>query len=119
MAANSPSGCSADLSPGRSGTRSGSASRDTVGDGGTDETLPRESSSPTTASVGLPILAGGPEEEVNRSEKKIGADEMPAVTQLFTEDYMVLFLLHNTLGAWWAGKVLAQPDTGRVCAKRR
>ena len=36
-----------------------------------------------------------------------GADELPAVTQLFTEDYMVLFLLHNTLGAWWAGKVLA------------
>jgi hypothetical protein len=50
-------------------------------------------------------------EEVNRSEKKIGADELPAVTQLFTEDYMVLFLLHNTLGAWWAGKVLAaKPD---------
>ena len=45
-------------------------------------------------------------EEVNRSETKIGADELPAVTQLFTEDYMVLFLLHNTLGAWWAGKVL-------------
>lgn len=44
---------------------------------------------------------------VNESEAKIGADELPAVTQLFTEDYMVLFLLHNTLGAWWAGKVLA------------
>jgi hypothetical protein len=46
-------------------------------------------------------------DEINRSEKKIGADELAAVTQLFTEDYMVLFLLHNTLGAWWAGKVLA------------
>jgi hypothetical protein len=46
-------------------------------------------------------------EAVNESELKIGADELPAVTQLFTEDYMVLFLLHNTLGAWWAGKVLA------------
>lgn len=46
-------------------------------------------------------------EEVNKSEVKIGADELPAVTQLFTEDYMVLFLLHNTLGAWWAGKVLS------------
>lgn len=44
---------------------------------------------------------------INASESKIGADELPAVTQLFTEDYMVLFLLHNTLGAWWAGKVLA------------
>ena len=45
--------------------------------------------------------------EINASEVKIGADELPAVTQLFTEDYMVLFLLENTLGAWWAGKVLA------------
>lgn len=51
---------------------------------------------------------------VNASENKIGADELPAVTQLFTEDYMVLFLLHNTLGAWWAGKVLAaKPDLAR------
>ena len=46
-------------------------------------------------------------DRVNASEVKIGADELPAVTQLFTEDYMVLFLLENTLGAWWAGKVLA------------
>jgi hypothetical protein len=46
-------------------------------------------------------------EEAKTSGKKIGADELPAVTQLFTEDYMVLFLLENTLGAWWAGKVLA------------
>lgn len=53
-------------------------------------------------------------DEVNRSERKIGADELPAVTQLFTEDYMVLFLLHNTLGAWWAGKVLAaKPELAR------
>lgn len=46
-------------------------------------------------------------DEVNDSGVKIGADELPAVTQLFTEPYMVQFLLHNTLGAWWAGKVLA------------
>ena len=39
--------------------------------------------------------------EVNQSEVKIGADELPSVTQLFTEPYMVQFLLHNTLGAWW------------------
>ena len=44
---------------------------------------------------------------VNESGVKIGADELPAVTQLFTEDYMVDFLLDNTLGAWHAGKVLA------------
>ena len=54
---------------------------------------------------------------VNASENKIGAEELPAVTQLFTEDYMVLFLLHNTLGAWWAGKVLAaKPDLARAAA---
>ena len=44
---------------------------------------------------------------VNDTGNKIGADELPAVTQLFTEDYMVDFLLDNTLGAWWAGKVAA------------
>jgi len=48
---------------------------------------------------------------VNDSGVKIGADELPAVTQLFTEHYMVLFLYHNTIGAWHAGKVLAEnPD---------
>ena len=50
-------------------------------------------------------------EEVNRSGAKIGADELPAVTQLFTETYMVRFLLHNTIGAWRAGRLLAdRPD---------
>jgi hypothetical protein len=43
-------------------------------------------------------------DRVNKSEVKIGADELAAVTQLFTEDYMVLFLLENTLGAWWTAK---------------
>jgi len=43
-------------------------------------------------------------DEINKSEKKIGAEELPAVTQLFTEPYMVQFLLHNTLGAWWVGR---------------
>jgi hypothetical protein len=46
-------------------------------------------------------------EEVNAAGNKIGADELPAVTQLFTEDYMVDFLLDNTLGGWHAGKMLA------------
>lgn len=45
-------------------------------------------------------------DEVNASGNKIGADELPSVTQLFTEDYMVDFLLDNTLGAWHAGKKL-------------
>ena len=46
-------------------------------------------------------------DEVNRSGVKIGADELPAVTQLFTERYMVRFLFHNTVGAWKAGRLLA------------
>ena len=71
-------------------------------------------------SGGVPVLAGGPQEEVNRSEKKIGADELPAVTQLFTEDYMVLFPAYNTLGAWWQEKVLAaKPALARVGCERR
>ncbi len=46
-------------------------------------------------------------DQVNASGQKITGDTLPAVTQLFTEHYMVLFLLHNTIGAWHAGKVLA------------
>lgn len=40
--------------------------------------------------------------EVNASERKIGGADLWTVTQLFTEDYMVRFLLENTLGAWWS-----------------
>jgi hypothetical protein len=47
-------------------------------------------------------------DRVNKAEVKIGADELPAVTQLFTEDYMVLFLLENTLGAWWTARRRAE-----------
>ena len=51
---------------------------------------------------------------VNRSGVKIGADELPSVTQLFTERYMVLFLLHNTIGAWRAGRMFVrEPDLAR------
>ena len=49
-------------------------------------------------------------DEVNRAETKIGADELPAVTQLFTEPYMVSFLLDNSLGAWWAAHRLGGGD---------
>ncbi len=49
-------------------------------------------------------------DEVNKSEVKIGADELSPVTQLFTEPYMVSFLLDNSLGAWWAGQRLSDSD---------
>ena len=48
-------------------------------------------------------------ERINKSEVKIGADELPAVTQLFTEPYMVAFLLHNSLGAWWVTRHQGKP----------
>ena len=51
--------------------------------------------------------------EVQRQMKqagtKVGADELPAVTQLFTEHYMVSFLLENTLGAWWHSRHPGKP----------
>jgi hypothetical protein len=53
-------------------------------------------------------------DEVNASEVKIGARELPAVTQLFTEPYMVSFLLDNSLGAWWAARRLAEDDLIRA-----
>ncbi|MEA2084648.1 MAG: DNA methyltransferase [Thermodesulfobacteriota bacterium] len=49
-------------------------------------------------------------DEVNASEVKIGARELPAVTQLFTEPYMVSFLLDNSLGAWFAARRLKVAD---------
>jgi hypothetical protein len=49
-------------------------------------------------------------EEVNAAEVKIGARELPAVTQLFTEPYMVSFLLDNSIGAWWAARTLSESD---------
>ncbi|HHP5490294.1 BREX-1 system adenine-specific DNA-methyltransferase PglX [Aeromonas hydrophila] len=45
-------------------------------------------------------------EEVNKSGVPIGADQLSPVTQLFTEPYMVSFLLDNALGAWWAKRRL-------------
>lgn len=41
---------------------------------------------------------------VNESGIKIGGADLSPVTQLFTENYMVRFLLENSLGAWWAAR---------------
>jgi hypothetical protein len=43
-------------------------------------------------------------DQAAQSTTQIEAEGISPVTQLFTEDYMVLFLLHNTLGAWWVNK---------------
>lgn len=41
---------------------------------------------------------------INASGDKIDSKRLPAVTQLFTEPYMVNFLIDNTLGAWWVSR---------------
>jgi hypothetical protein len=50
-------------------------------------------------------------DEINASERKIGGADLGPVTQLFTENYMVRFLLENSLGAWWASR---RPDSPLV-----
>lgn len=58
-------------------------------------------------------------DEVNASEVKIGARELPAVTQLFTEPYMVSFLLDNSLGAWWVKQLTVGSGQLSVDARRK
>ncbi len=41
---------------------------------------------------------------INASGDKIDGAKLPPVTQLFTEPYMVHFLIDNTLGAWWVSR---------------
>jgi hypothetical protein len=48
-------------------------------------------------------------DEVNHAGQPIGGADLFPVTQLFTEDYMVRFLLENTLGARWAARYPDSP----------
>jgi hypothetical protein len=48
-------------------------------------------------------------DEINTSERKIGGADLGPVTQLFTENYMVRFLLENSLGAWWEARYPDSP----------
>lgn len=41
---------------------------------------------------------------INALGGKIDGEKLPAVTQLFTEPYMVHFLIDNTIGAWWVSQ---------------
>ena len=47
--------------------------------------------------------------EVSGSGRKIEKLDLAAYSQLFTEDYMVRFLLENSLGAWWASRYPDSP----------
>ena len=49
--------------------------------------------------------------DVSGSGRKIEKLDLAAYSQLFTEDYMVRFLLENSLGAWWATR---HPDSPLV-----
>lgn len=55
--------------------------------------------------------------EAAKSGVKITGETLPAVTQLFTEHYMVEFLLHNTIGAWWAGRRLSGADRANAASE--
>jgi hypothetical protein len=48
-------------------------------------------------------------DEINAADDKIGGAHLGPVTQLFTESYMVRFLLENSLGAWWASRHPSSP----------
>jgi hypothetical protein len=41
---------------------------------------------------------------INATGDPIDGAKLPAVTQLFTEPYMVNFLIDNTIGAWWVSR---------------
>ena len=56
---------------------------------------------------------------VNKSGRKIGGADIAPVTQLFTEHYMVEFLLHNSLGAWWAARHPDEPLPVEMAYLRR
>jgi hypothetical protein len=43
-------------------------------------------------------------DEVNLGGRRVAGKDLAPVTQLFTEHYMVRFLLENSLGAWWFGQ---------------
>jgi hypothetical protein len=49
-------------------------------------------------------------DQINQDGGAVGARELSPVTQLFTEDYMVWYLLDNSLGAWWAKRKLTEDD---------
>ncbi len=55
-----------------------------------------------------------------KSGEKVSGRTLPALTQLFTDDYMVLFLLHNTLGAWHGGRLLGNhPEVARAATSEQ
>ena len=60
--------------------------------------------------MGVPVLAVQEESRSEQLGAEDRADQLPAVTQLFTEPYMVSFLLDNSLGAWWATRRLTDSD---------
>jgi hypothetical protein len=48
--------------------------------------------------------------EIKESGVIVGDRELPAMTQIFTDSYMIRFLLDNTVGAWWVSRFLAEVD---------
>jgi hypothetical protein len=73
--------------------------------------LPRDAFVPfDTCLWALQYWRQAEKDEINRAEGKIGGRSVKAVTQLFTEPYLIAFLLDNSLGAWWAARRLTRED---------
>ena len=53
-------------------------------------------------------------DQINKLGDKIDGRTLSAVTQLFTEPYMVQFLLQNTIGAWWMASRRRKPSDSLV-----
>lgn len=49
-----------------------------------------------------------------RGRRKIRADEIPAATQLFTPDWIVRYMVENSLGRYYIDKKLASPTETRT-----
>ena len=50
----------------------------------------------------------------NRGNRKIRADEIPAATQLFTPDWIVRYMVENSLGRYYIDQKMANPSETRT-----
>ena len=107
--ATPPRCCPASSAPTTPPTGSPSRPRTAAASRPSSSACPHRCSPPTTPSAGSTSSgrASGRTRSTSRGDK-IGGADLPPVTQLFTEHYMVRFLLENSLGAWWAGR---HPDS--------
>lgn len=54
-----------------------------------------------------------------KKNKKIGADDIPAATQLFTPDWIVRYMVENSLGRLWIDHLRAVEEAGTLDLSQR